>query len=361
MNNSFQSDQQSKNKRRRQTFGVSVTAIGWVSMLLGVSGVSAYSSQGFGIPAQIEIPNCHSTGSTVSLRKVSRTGRTHISSVGSRSRSRTRMQLRNHPSSVTCETLSSNAPHISSSTRLNYRNGDEEDNSDHRTEHHEATAGVGLGRFWKRDTELLQEEEKQNQVDEYLEWLDRRYNRIHSDEKESSCKSAWDWLMNSPSNKNQEDQSNHEDALHVLGLAELASDRLLQKHPMPLPEEQKTAANADIVIDTTSAVISVMTQGHHPLLSDSAVVLSPVVDASIAVVRTMKTRQKALDRLKREKMRMALKFGVRTIQNAPKALARLFKMGGGGKALRMTFTTAFALFFIMRPLVITILQDSLNV
>ena len=212
-------------------------------MLLGVSGVSAYSSQGFGIPAQLEIPNCHSTGSTVGLRRVSRTGGVPHANVGSRSRSRNHMQLRNNPSSVPCETLSSNAHRISSSTRLNYRYGDEEDNSERRTEHHEATAGVGLGRFWKRDTESLQQEEKQNQVDEYLEWLDRRYNRIHSDESESSSKSAWDWLMNSPSNKNQEDQSNHEDALHVLGLAELASDRLLQKHPLPLQEEPKTSAN----------------------------------------------------------------------------------------------------------------------
>lgn len=360
MSNSFQSDKQLINKRRRQTFGVSVTAIGWVSMLLGVSGVSSYSMNRIGIPVHLEIPKCSSTASTVSLRRVSRTGMAHEkkSSLGSRSRSRVSTKLmlsmNSNPGSA-YETSPPNA-RIFSSTRLNYRYGDEEDTSEHRHEHQQVAAGLGLGRFWKRDTVSVEEEEKQNQVDEYLEWIDRRYNRLHSDEKESSSKSTWNWLMNSPSN--EEEQSTQEDALHVLGLAELASDRLLQKYHL---QHQNEAVRSGVVIDTTSSIVSDMTPHQHSLLSDSAVVLSPFVDAGVAVVRTMKSRQKALNRLKREKFRMALRFGIRTIKNVPKSLSRLYKMGGGNKTLSMTFSAAIVFFFIMRPLVVTILQDAVNV
>merc|ERR1711957_460682 len=83
----------------------------------------------------------------------------------------------------------------------------------------------------------------------YLEFLDRRYKRPHSDEKEERAKakqqdskrksfSAMDWLTNG--GKDNADivtstREQQEDALYVLGVAGLASTKLLQKHHLPSP------------------------------------------------------------------------------------------------------------------------------
>lgn len=119
----------------------------------------------------------------------------------------------------------------------------------------------------------------QKSVDTYLEFLNRRYRRIHDDDDKeggdlarnddntkktqsssSSSFSAMDWLMNGSSNDEEniistsqstttrEQQQREDDALHILGLAGLASQELLQKHS---PSSQSATAVA-----TATATIS---------------------------------------------------------------------------------------------------------
>merc|ERR1719464_1231154 len=115
--------------------------------------------------------------------------------------------------------------------------------------------------------------EEQDSVDAYLEFLDKRYRRIHccddydeeddSDKKKTSIKnmkkpfSAMDWLMdgknknessssnNNNNNNKQEQQRQTDDALYVLGLAGLASQKLLQKHHLSSTSSSSRFNNDD--------------------------------------------------------------------------------------------------------------------
>lgn len=111
-------------------------------------------------------------------------------------------------------------------------------------------------------TSTTNESEEQDNVDAYLEFLDRRYRRLHDDDKEEKEQqqqttqaqskqqeskiaksfSAMDWLMNGNNNSNvvASTREQQEDALYVLGVAGLASVKLLQKHHLPTSTSTKT-------------------------------------------------------------------------------------------------------------------------
>lgn len=87
--------------------------------------------------------------------------------------------------------------------------------------------------FWFNflPTKALQNTE-QKSVDEHLKFLKHRYYRLRADEEEASTTqmSAWGWLMdNNESNKEPRD-TQQKNALQALGVAELASEWLLDKH-----------------------------------------------------------------------------------------------------------------------------------
>jgi len=94
-------------------------------------------------------------------------------------------------------------------------------------------------------------------VDEYLESIDRRYKRVHqsetkNDRSQRNFTNAWAWLAADESSLIEEvKQRNKEDALCVLGLAELASGRLLQKHNLPVKQSQQLLHKGEdsIIID----------------------------------------------------------------------------------------------------------------
>jgi len=88
---------------------------------------------------------------------------------------------------------------------------------------------------------------EQDGVDEYLEFLDRRYNRLRVEEKESSPVriSAWGWLMDDNNKAHpiaEEMRKQKSDALYVLGVAELASEKLLQKHQISTGKKNATTS-----------------------------------------------------------------------------------------------------------------------
>jgi len=96
-----------------------------------------------------------------------------------------------------------------------------------------------------RNTERSQPNlDQQFIVDEYLESIDRRYKRVHQAETKDDRSqrrgftSAWAWLTADESSLKEEKRRKNDDALSVLGLAELASVRLLQKHHLPITQLQ---------------------------------------------------------------------------------------------------------------------------
>lgn len=134
-------------------------------------------------------------------------------------------------------------------TSLWYRDGDSEDSQERMKEHDAAITPLMASHeregWWNSLFSLSVHEggsglKKQENMDKYLEFLDRRYNRLHSDESHGVNKNkggistAWNWLFETTLGTEPKPisltQAMHDDALYVLGVAELASERLLQKH-----------------------------------------------------------------------------------------------------------------------------------
>lgn len=120
------------------------------------------------------------------------------------------------------------------------------------------------------DRTLLSEANQQFVVDKYLESIDRRYKRVHqmdTREGQRGFTSALSWLTaKKTSLKEEQIQRSADDALHVLGLADLASARLLQKHQLSVTQANglSNKVNDSITIDvqqekdtTTSPFIQV--------------------------------------------------------------------------------------------------------
>jgi len=83
-------------------------------------------------------------------------------------------------------------------------------------------------------------EDQQFIVDDYLEHIDRRYKRMHPSDTtngylQKSFTSVLGWLTSEDVKRR-----NKEDALCVLGLAEHASVRLLQKHRLPIAQTHRS-------------------------------------------------------------------------------------------------------------------------
>lgn len=141
------------------------------------------------------------------------------------------------------------SPRTDDFTRVWYRDGDAEDSSERKMDHDSAASSVSSApeptRWWRIDSIMKQRDEtptEQQNIDEYLEFLDRRYNRLHYNENDQNKRksqgrvgvnTAWNWIFDTSPDESQPQclhQAMHEDALYVLGVAELASARLLQKH-----------------------------------------------------------------------------------------------------------------------------------
>mmetsp|Transcript_19789 Transcript_19789/g.23636 ORF Transcript_19789/g.23636 Transcript_19789/m.23636 type:complete len:327 (+) Transcript_19789:134-1114(+) len=137
---------------------------------------------------------------------------------------------------------------------LNYRNTESQPNRKDRSQQYH----VEIFKLpWKasvrdqiKDDKLLSSEiDQQFLVDEYLESIDRRYKRVHQgetkdDRSQRGFISAWAWLTADESSLIEEEKRRKkDDALHVLGLAKLASVRLLQKHHLPITQSQKQSSD----------------------------------------------------------------------------------------------------------------------
>lgn len=88
--------------------------------------------------------------------------------------------------------------------------------------------------------EAEKQKDEQLILDQYLESIDKRYKRLHSRKRDrgSIQNVALEFLTEGALIPSFDEQRKQEDALHVLGLAELASARLLQKHHLPVPESK---------------------------------------------------------------------------------------------------------------------------
>jgi len=87
------------------------------------------------------------------------------------------------------------------------------------------------------------ERKEQEDLDQYLESLDRRYKRVHKDELKTSERSGvvsfMDWLTHNESVSQNDELRKQEDAIYVFGLAGVASKNLLKRRHLPIPESKR--------------------------------------------------------------------------------------------------------------------------
>lgn len=255
-------------------------------------------------------------------------------------------------------------PPILTTTRLQYRDGDHDEVITRRLEHDKAASG-----WWKSifspDPAVPVEavDSEQAVVDDYLEFLERRYHRLHDNKKGEVKKfSALKWLMQGSEEENETtiavSANKEEDALYVLGVAGLASQRLLQKH-QPVPAFSAAYAAQDRAMAQSAMAMDAVVVPSSRLSVMAAMAVTP-----LAPVWKRLTRQRqALLRFQTTKMQAAFQLLMRVAVRGPiKATKALVELGGGkhNVAVTLTFTVALA-FLLLRPMVQAVISEGSSV
>lgn len=200
---------------------------------------------------------------------------------------------------------------------------------------------------------------QQAKVDDYLEFLERRYQRLHSDDTAASAPqqtlyqhlqpqyyspdngkfSTWRWLFHGLDEHTMEQENN---ALEVLGLAGIASERLLQKY-----HRQHTGEH------------------HHalPIAAETAIdtIAIPTSLATVAVATILDQRRRFLD-FQTMKLRAAftrLRKALLPPSTIPKAFNKVIEMAGGKKNILWALSfTSMLLVVLVRSLIPVLVSRS---
>jgi hypothetical protein len=245
-------------------------------------------------------------------------------------------------------------------TQLQFRDGDHEDTVARRQEHDAASSPEAQGRWWQTvfstaPVPVDAVDSEQAVVDDYLEFLNRRYRRLHGEVKQKEVNfSAWKWLMQDEV-EGSEDQDfttpeeKKDNAFYALGVAGLASQRLLQKHQPAAPTQTSAATKRVEIKPQGFAVDAEMSVLPSTRLS---VVASMTVTGVTPILQRLSRRRRALLRFQTRKVRAALKFLIRNVPAASvKAAKSVIRRSGGKQNIVMTLTVAVALSFVLlRPM-----------
>lgn len=231
--------------------------------------------------------------------------------------------------------------------------------------------------------------EEQDNVDAYLEFLDRRYRRLHSnDENEQKAQSkqsaslvsmkgkpfsAMDWLTSGGNNnaniETTTSQQQQQDALYVLGVAGLASQKLLQKHhlqtttvssgasPPTLDKVVELKEQIDDAIEVNETTDSLKTKINHAVLNNA---LLPVLRV---IYLAQRQKQLFLNMAQRGLMQLASKVTdgmLNTLSQGPRSIlyAALTICGGRENILR-TVAVGYATLIVFRPVLRAMFADGL--
>jgi len=242
-------------------------------------------------------------------------------------------------------------------------------------------------------TSSVSESEEQDSVDAYLEFLDRRYRRLHCDDKEEGTQkvkaqqdssilkttkpfSAMDWLMKGNGSNDSDalatTRQEQEDALYVLGVAGLASQKLLQKHHLPTSTNQQSegasAATIDKVVELKEQIddaIEVNEVSNETLLkTEYTLVVNNVLLPTLRVLYLVQ-RQKHLlyQKVNRGFRAIGTKCTnglVGTFSQGPKSfLNTLLSIGGGKRNILRTITIGYATVLVFQPLLHAVFAEGL--
>jgi len=251
------------------------------------------------------------------------------------------------------------------------------------------------------DRSSASENEEQENVDAYLEFLDTRYRRLHCDDgkeetaqlKQQDCSvskkgkpfSAMDWLTNGGSNNVDVVNSTREqqaDALYVLGVAGLASQKLLQKHHLPttpIPSRQSrmispdTSSNEDSgptmeklvelkeQIDDAIEVKdtrSLKTEMNHFVVDN---VLLHIIRVIYLAQRRKKLFLKVVQQQVTALATKATDGFMTALSQGPKSILNaVLTIGGGRQNILRTMTIGYASILVFRPLLRAVFAEGLS-
>lgn len=231
-------------------------------------------------------------------------------------------------------------------TKLQYRDGNED------------AAPISSRKWWNGmfvKAQVADEKaDEQDNVDEYLEFLDRRYKRLHNVETEDDTStpfSALNWLVQGSPSRNEvlTSQQQEEDALYVLGVAGLASRKLLQKHPL-LEENTSTPRYIEDqgAIDVIDA--DVEKRGLRAFLIKKLLV--PVVRVVYVTLRCKDmfvTNQ--TQRMKSHLQGFARASITMLVRGPARAASALLKVGGGRATISLSLAIVASLVVCFRQVI----------
>ena len=215
-------------------------------------------------------------------------------------------------------------------------------------------------------------DQEQENVDAYLEFLDKRYRRIHSDdEKETKVQSnaksfsAMDWLTskNTEADSLTLEEQQQQDALYVLGVAGLASQKLLQKHHLLATNQAKLTSSdssaamekvvelkdlIDDAIEVNDPSKSLKTMINHAVVNS---ILLPVLRVIYVAQRQ---KQLFANMVQRGLMQLVTKAtdGLKhTLSQGPRSvLNAVLTIIGGKQNIMRTMAVGYAALVLFRPL-----------
>lgn len=194
----------------------------------------------------------------------------------------------------------------------------------------------------------------QDKVDEYLEFLDKRYHRLYDSNKSTKKQfAALNWLMGDAdvTNTDSNDVDQYENALFVLGVAELASDRLLQNLQIRVQQEKEQAVNeASGVIDSLSTSVDVSIK--------TKIAAENLIQAGSTVLSRISASRAALIGFQERQLARAFRFSFQTIAVGPvKAFSAIWNFGGGKKSITLTLSVLTAILVFLGPLLQAVVKN----
>ena len=252
-------------------------------------------------------------------------------------------------------------PTKSFSFRVNYRNGNDEDHQHSQQDITSAyLSSTTTGRFQKTSTlrhhpAAFNDEDTSKKVDEYLEFLDKRYNRMRGIDGPQHKRKPFNmlkWLSHEDHTDHTEEAESN--ALYALGVAGLASERLLQKQGVSLTKcsiVQPASDDDSIVVDCESSPDTPSSLEGMPLLLNK--IFATLTAKAIMLHRQVSARRRWMLKVLSQKSETAGKAALAAIPRASSNFVRtLVKAGGGERNLKFAATAmcAFAIYFA-QPLV----------
>lgn len=213
--------------------------------------------------------------------------------------------------------------------------------------------------------------EEQQNVDAYLEFLDKRYRRLHCDDtkdeqRDSSASkngkpfSAMDWLTtggNENAHAITTSREQQADALYVLGVAGLASQKLLQKHSLPTTEASALEMGKSVESEKKTDTTSMKIQTNEMFVKNF---LLPIVRVIYLIQRQKMlflkaVRQKVTDLVSKVTSALgpALSRSPRSIFHA------ILGIGGGRENILRTIGIGYATIVVFRPLLQAVFAEGL--